>query len=179
MIFIRSACSKKLKASWWWDIETAFKCSLYRSGSYSHFLRKSFSLKTSYLKQFDTLYLTTIRMLDFPFFKEAILHVLCSMKVYNHKNKSLHFFHSPASQFLVDWLLLDPELLWLLMDTGFHPELLTVFIFLSSTLSMSPLHPSLILASLLPNTSVNMLFQNGIKAGNEEMSCLTWTTFCN
>ena len=35
-------------------------------------------------------------MIDFPFFKEAILHVLCSMKVYNHKNKSLHFFHFPS-----------------------------------------------------------------------------------
>ena len=129
MIFIRNAC-------WWWNIETAFKCSLYRSGSYSHFLRKSFILKTSYLKQFDTLYLTTIRMLDFPFSRKPFFLNYCGY-----------------------W--------WIQVSN--HPELLTVFIFLSSTLSMSPLHPSLILASLLPNTSVNMLFQNGIKAGKRDV----------
>ena len=155
MIFIRSACSKKLKASWWWDIETAFKCSLYRSGSYSHFLRKSFILKTSYLKQFDTLYLTTIRMLDFPFFKEAILHVLCSMKVYNHKNKSLHFFHFP-SIVVFGGLIITGSWTIVAIDGYRFPSRAINSLYIP----VIQLHPSLILASLLPNTSVDTQYAN-------------------
>ena len=85
MIFIRSACSKKLKASWWWDIETAFKCSLYRSGSYSHFLRKSFSLKN--------------------FLPETIRYTLFN----NNQNAWLSFFQGSHSSCSVFYESLQPQ----------------------------------------------------------------------